>query len=74
METDGSTCWRFNTDVIDLMQMANLTDWKNQLPILREWKQEGRFRYIGVTVFRPEQHETLETVMLADGVSLWSLR
>ncbi|MET0502842.1 MAG: aldo/keto reductase [Candidatus Binatia bacterium] len=54
---------RFNTDVIDLMQIANLTDWENQLPILREWKQEGRFRYIGVTVFRPNQHEALEAVM-----------
>jgi aryl-alcohol dehydrogenase-like predicted oxidoreductase len=54
---------RFNTDVIDLMQIANLTDWENQLPILREWKQEGRFRYIGVTVFRPDQHEALEAVM-----------
>ncbi len=54
---------RFNTDVIDLMQIVNLDHWEVVLPILREWKQEGRFRYIGVTVWRPDQHEALENVM-----------
>jgi aryl-alcohol dehydrogenase-like predicted oxidoreductase len=54
---------RFNTDIIDLMQIHNLADWENQLPILREWKQEGRFRYIGMTVWTSDQHEDLEAVM-----------
>ena len=54
---------RFETDVIDLMQVHNLIDWENQLAIMREWKQEGRFRYIGVTVWTNDQHEELEAVM-----------
>ena len=64
---------RFNTDVIDLMQIPHLTDWENQLPILREWKQEGRFRYIGVTVFRNDQHEALESVMRQEGLDFVQL-
>ena len=63
MDRMNASFRRFNTDVIDLMQIPNLTDWENQLPILREWKQEGRFRYIGVTVWRNAQHEALESVM-----------
>jgi len=54
---------RFNTDIIDLMQIHNLADWENQLPTLREWKQEGRFRYIGMTVWTSDQHEELEAVV-----------
>ncbi len=63
MDRMNASFRRFNTDVIDLMQIPNLTDWENQLPILREGKQEGRFRYIGVTVWRNAQHEALESVM-----------
>jgi len=51
------------TEVVDLMQVANLFSWDVVLPILREWKAEGRFRYIGVTVFQSSRHEALERVM-----------
>ena len=68
----------FGTEVIDLMQIVNLSDWENQLPLLREWKEEGRFRYIGGTIFRPEQHELMRSVMereMLDFVQLnYSLR
>ncbi len=36
-------------DVIDLMQIHNLVDWRTHLPVLREWKDQGRIRYIGIT-------------------------
>jgi diketogulonate reductase-like aldo/keto reductase len=37
------------TDVIDLMQIHNLVDWRTQLASLRRMKAEGSIRYIGIT-------------------------
>jgi len=37
------------TNRIDLMQVHNLVDVNTQLATLREWKQQGRIRYIGIT-------------------------
>jgi diketogulonate reductase-like aldo/keto reductase len=36
-------------DVIDLMQIHNLVDWRTHLATLRRMKEEGRIRYIGIT-------------------------
>ncbi len=35
--------------VIDLIQIHNLSDWRTQLATLRQMKDEGRIRYIGIT-------------------------
>ncbi|MFW6079171.1 MAG: aldo/keto reductase, partial [Gemmatimonadota bacterium] len=40
---------RFQVDRIDLIQVHNLGDVPTQLGILKELKEEGRVRYIGVT-------------------------
>jgi diketogulonate reductase-like aldo/keto reductase len=40
---------KLRSDPIDLMQVHNLVDASTQLATLREWKQSGRVRYIGVT-------------------------
>ncbi len=37
------------TEVIDLMQIHNLVDWRTHLMSLRRMKDEGRIRYIGIT-------------------------
>jgi diketogulonate reductase-like aldo/keto reductase len=37
------------TKRIDLMQVHNLVDVNTQLATLREWKEEGRIRYTGIT-------------------------
>ncbi|MFC1491919.1 aldo/keto reductase [Nitrospinota bacterium] len=37
------------TKVIDLMQVHNLVDTRTQLRTLREWKDSGKIRYIGIT-------------------------
>jgi diketogulonate reductase-like aldo/keto reductase len=54
---------RMGVEVIDLMQIHNLRDWKTHLPILREWKQQGRFRYIGITTSHGRDHEELERIL-----------
>jgi diketogulonate reductase-like aldo/keto reductase len=40
---------RFRADVVDLMQIHNLVDWKTHLRTMRAWKDAGRLRYIGIT-------------------------
>jgi aryl-alcohol dehydrogenase-like predicted oxidoreductase len=48
---------------IDLIQVHNLGDVPTQLGILKELKQEGRIRYIGVTSTSERQYGQLEQVM-----------
>lgn len=54
---------RLKTDRIDLMQVHNLLGWKHALPVMREWRQEGRIRYIGITTSRESQYAEFEQIM-----------
>jgi diketogulonate reductase-like aldo/keto reductase len=56
------------TDRIDLMQIHNLLDWQSHLPTLREWKEQGRIRYIGITHYTPTAYEEVEAVLKAEAV------
>ena len=47
------------TDRLDLVQVHNLQDTRTQLGLLRELKQEGRVRYIGVTHYLESAHDRL---------------
>ena len=40
---------RLQTKTIDLMQVHNLVDVATQLATMREWKEQSRIRYIGIT-------------------------
>ena len=48
---------------IDLIQVHNVADLATQFPILAEYKQAGRTRYIGTTTTFKPQYETLLTLM-----------
>lgn len=50
-------------DQIDLMQVHNLRGTEVELETMKAWKEEGRFRYLGVTTHRPSQYEEMEDVM-----------
>ena len=54
---------RLGVKSIDLMQVHNLLDWKTHLPVLREWKQSGTFRYIGVTHYQHSAFDELERII-----------
>ena len=54
---------KLKTQKFDLMQVHNLIAWKTALPVMREWQQEGRIRYIGITTSRDAQYEEFETVI-----------
>jgi len=54
---------RLHTDKIDLMQIHNLIGVDQRLPLIREWKQDGRFRYIGATTSFARQYDAFEKLM-----------
>lgn len=54
---------KLKTSKFDLMQVHNLRGWKTALPVMREWQQEGRIRYIGMSTSRANQYEDFEAVM-----------
>jgi len=49
--------------VIDLMQVHSLVRFNDLMPLLREYKQEKRIRYIGATTAAPRQHTEFIEVM-----------
>ncbi len=51
-------------DSFELMQVHNLRGVEIQLQTMQEWKQQGRFRYIGVTTSSDRQYERFAEVML----------
>lgn len=54
---------RLGREPVDLIQVHNLADMPTQFAILRELKEQGRVRYIGVTsTFKP-QYEALEAIL-----------
>jgi aryl-alcohol dehydrogenase-like predicted oxidoreductase len=50
-------------DKIDLIQVHNVADMATQFPILEEYKQAGRVRYIGTTTTFKPQYETIIQLM-----------
>jgi diketogulonate reductase-like aldo/keto reductase len=47
----------------DLIQVHNLRDWQVHLETLKQWKREGKVRYIGVTTSHGRRHEELAEIM-----------
>lgn len=56
--------------VMDLMQIHNLVDWRVHLQTLRDWKEQGKIRYIGVTTSgtRDYQHDEFEQILLSEPI------
>lgn len=56
---------------MDLMQVHNLVGLEDHLPTLRDWKREGKIRYLGITemrdmdrVVRLMEHEDLDFIQI----------
>ena len=50
---------------IDLMQCHNFVGWEEAIPLMTEWREAGRIRYVGITCSREHQYELMEQVMNA---------
>jgi aryl-alcohol dehydrogenase-like predicted oxidoreductase len=57
---------RLKKSPIDLIQVHNLGDVPTQLGILKELKQQGRIKYIGVTSTSEQQYGELEKIMQSE--------
>ncbi|CAN5448146.1 aldo/keto reductase [soil metagenome] len=58
---------------IDLRQVHNLADATNNLELLREWKKDGKIKYIGVTHISPGKMGELESCVTAGGIDFVQL-
>jgi aryl-alcohol dehydrogenase-like predicted oxidoreductase len=65
LEQFNSTLRRLKTDKVELLQVHNLRDWKTQLEVARELKQQGKVKYVGVTHYVDSAHEEIAEVVRA---------
>jgi len=61
------------TDRLDLLQVHNLQDTRTQLGLLRELKEQGKVRYIGITHYRESAHDDLLAVLAKETVDFVQL-
>jgi diketogulonate reductase-like aldo/keto reductase len=54
---------KLQRSTIDLMQIHNLVDWQTHMKTLRQWKEEKKIRYIGITHYQSGQHDALEKII-----------
>ena len=59
---------RMRAPRIDLMQIHNLLDWQTHLPVLREMKQAGTIRYLGVTHYSHGELAHIERLMKSEAL------
>jgi aryl-alcohol dehydrogenase-like predicted oxidoreductase len=57
---------RLRTKRIDLMQVHNLVDAATHLQTMRDWKKEGRIRYIGITHYESGGFPAVESLLRAE--------
>jgi len=57
-----------HTATVDLLQVHNLVDWQNNLRWLRQLKEQGAIRYLGITHYREDAHDQLARIVRAEKV------
>ena len=61
---------RLKTDTIDAMLVHNLVNVETELPIMREWQRQGRFKYIGASISTHDQFDQMERFMRDNEVEI----
>jgi aryl-alcohol dehydrogenase-like predicted oxidoreductase len=51
---------------VDLMQVHNMRDTLTQLATMREWKQAGKLRYVGITTSQDGDYPEMERVLATE--------
>lgn len=54
---------KLQTPVIDLMQSHQMNGAEKTLPAMREWQEDGRFRYVGITTSDTSTHPRMVELM-----------
>ena len=63
---ESSRLWGVNK--FDLIQIHNLRDWKTHLNTLKDWKEQGKVRYIGITTSHGRSHAELEQILRSESL------
>ena len=58
------------TDMIDAMLVHNLVNAETELPVMRDWQQQGKLRYIGASISTPNQFDQMEQFMRNNDVEI----
>lgn len=48
---------------IDLIQIHNLLDWHTHINTLRDWKEQGKIRYLGITHYTEGAYPSIEQIL-----------
>ncbi len=64
---------RWNVEQFDLVQVHNLTDWREHLAALQEMKAEGKIRHIGITTSHGRRHQEFEQIMASEDIDFVQL-
>ncbi len=59
---------RMGVGRLDLVQVHNLLDLRTHLATLKQWRDEGRVRYIGVTHYTSSSHEELARIVESEPI------
>jgi diketogulonate reductase-like aldo/keto reductase len=57
---------RLQTKRLDLMQVHNLVDARTHLATLREWKEQGRIRYLGITHYHSSGYSEVARLLRSE--------
>jgi aryl-alcohol dehydrogenase-like predicted oxidoreductase len=61
---------RLQTDMVDVMLVHNFANTATELPVMREWQEAGRIRYIGASTSTPDQHDEMEQLLRNEDVQM----
>lgn len=64
---------RWHVEQFDLVQVHNLTDWREHLEALREMKAEGKICQIGITTSHGRRHQEFEGIMASEDIDFVQL-
>lgn len=64
---------RWDVEYFDLVQIHNLTDWREHLTALQAMKAEGTIGHIGITTSHGRRHREIEQIMAAETIDFVQL-
>ncbi|ODN67254.1 aldo/keto reductase [Methylophaga muralis] len=64
---------RWKVEQFDLVQIHNLTDWREHLAALQEMKAEGKIKHIGITTSHGRRHQEFEQIMNSEDIDFVQL-
>ncbi|HDZ57332.1 MAG TPA: aldo/keto reductase [Pseudomonas xinjiangensis] len=64
---------RWNVEHFDLVQVHNLTDWREHLAALQEMKAKGTIRHVGITTSHGRRHSEVEQIMTSEDIDFVQL-